>query len=115
MTNYLYVVYDEARPDGQNITTAHINFDIIGGFSNQHLHCEATGPEFLENRPILGNWWRNCTARDETLSAGYTTIFLYSPDAIWDVVKIREESTCGIEPSKVYCLQFRCLTLEKDC
>lgn len=104
MTNFLYVVYDEARPGSQNTTTARINFDIIGGFSNQHLHCEATGPEFVFDRTGAGYMWRNCTARDEARSAGYTGFYYFPGDDNWNVVRIREVSSCGTEPSKEYCL-----------
>lgn len=104
MSDFLYVVYDEIGPNGETITTAHASFDLVGAFSNQPLHCEGTGPEFLANYNGPSNRWKNCTAKDEGSTAGYTTSFRYNPDNRDDgePVTIRELSTCGTDPNQMY-------------
>lgn len=108
MSNFLYIVYDEIESNGETITTAHASFDIVGAFSNQPLHCEGTGLEFLANYTGSASRWRNCTAKDGSSTAGYTTSFRYNPED-WYLVTLRELSTCGADPGQMYYLPPDCL------
>ena len=118
ITNYLYMVYDEVQPDGQEVMTASVSLDVIGGFTNRSLHCESSGPEIAWNNAILNDLslekpfrdlWRECIPitntshpnKSETGSKnagseglGYTTTFRYNPLEN-NVVSIREMANCG--------------------
>jgi hypothetical protein len=92
------MVYDEAQPNGNVSTTASISFDPVGAFSNQPYHCQGTGPDPLVNTTSIH--WRNCTAKDSSVGAGYTTSFLYNPND-YTKVSIRQAGTCGTDPERL--------------
>lgn len=104
LRNYLYMVYDTIQPDGTNVTTAWITFDIQGGFSNQSVHCEAAGPQLVANYtgPNQGSKWRLCVPNNKSSETGYTTMFKYNQDEYWDVIELKETSMCGNDPKRLY-------------
>ncbi|KAK4233220.1 hypothetical protein C8A03DRAFT_48164 [Achaetomium macrosporum] len=109
LTNYLYVVYDERRQGGDTAATARIRFDLVGGFTNHAVHCEAAGPEFLANytAPTSINMWRTCVSRAGNLTSGYTTMFRYRPSDPWDKLTLRETASCGTDPKQIRGVLFK--------
>ncbi|KAK3304687.1 uncharacterized protein B0T15DRAFT_486221 [Chaetomium strumarium] len=81
-------------PNGNAVATARINFDLVGGFSNHPVHCEAVGPE-------------TCIPRGRNLTSGYTTMFRYRPSDPWDKLTLRETATCGTDPKQVSGVLFK--------
>jgi hypothetical protein len=92
-TNFIYMVYDQVQPGGRTTTTAHVNLDVVGGYSNLSYHCEATTPT-----PVSpGGIWVNCTTNTTTQ---YTTSLQYRPDDLVtrpdfsNRITLRETTTC---------------------
>jgi hypothetical protein len=101
MSHFLYVVYNHTQPSGQELTTAHITFDIVGAFSNHTFHCETTGPDILAGDVGPGGRWKKCTTEDATTAAKYTTSFKYNPGD-WNALTLRETSLCGTDLHQMY-------------
>lgn len=105
MSNFLYVVYNQTQPNGQAATTASITFDIVAAFSNQRFQCETIGPDIVADDAGLGGRWKNCTTKDTTTAAKYTTSFKYNPGD-WNALTLRETSLCGTDLHQLY-ISFR--------
>jgi hypothetical protein len=78
MTNYLYVVYDKIQGTGENITTATVSFDVVGGLTAQRVHCEGTGVEFLTSYGGPKSRWRDCVTSGGN-ETKYVTSFRLTP------------------------------------
>jgi hypothetical protein len=97
MSNHVYAVYDKTQPGGGVDITARISFDIVGAFSNQPFHCEATGQDILAIYAGSGSRWKPRSPGDASASSGYTTSFKFSPGD-WNALTLREMSLCGTDP-----------------
>ena len=106
LSRFIYVVYSETPPSGSLVTTAHIEFDIVGAFSNQLFHCETTGPDILANYTgSSDSRWKSCKAKEADIASRYATSFRYEPGT-WDTLTLGEMSLCGTDPQDKYDLLF---------
>jgi hypothetical protein len=102
LRNYLYMVNNELDEAGNNVATARITFDLVGGFTNQPVHCEAAGPELLANHTGIDRW-RPCVPKaGSPTSSEYATMFRYSPSDPWHKLTLRETATCGADADHMY-------------
>jgi hypothetical protein len=109
MTDFNYIVYDQKQPDGGTVTEAQVQFNIVGGWSNQSLHCEGHGEEFVQRYNGSLGRTRVCSAVDHRSTNGYNTTFLY--DLERRELAIAERHTCGTDPNHMYAMSSSVFSL----